>query len=124
MKTNKKSWMFVGEQPVKTEEAIKRYTSLFPKSKVIDIEHFQPGEHEPEGSVKIAHFTINSTEFMAMDSHLDHGFDLMPSMSLYVQCDTQHEIKKVCHALSGGGPELMPLDDSGFSQKYGWLNDK
>jgi uncharacterized glyoxalase superfamily protein PhnB len=34
------------------------------------------------------------------------------------------EIEKAFRALAEGGSELMPLDNYGFSQKFGWLNDR
>lgn len=124
MKSIKTSLMFVGDQAGKAEEAIGIYTSLFPNSKIIDIGRYEAGEHEPEGSVKVARFSINGTEFMALDSHLDHKFSFTPSMSLYVECDSESEINQAFLALAEGGSELMPLDDYGFSKKFGWLNDK
>src|SRR5690606_3989600 len=120
MKSIKTSLMFVGEQAGKAEEAIKFYTSLFPGSEIIDLQRYEAGEHEPEGSAKMARFTINGTEFMALDSHLDHQFTFTPSMSLYVECESMSEIEKAFRALAEGGSELMPLDNYGFSQKFGW----
>lgn len=116
--------MFVREQAGKAEEAIKLYTSVFPNSKVIDIQHYGADEPEPEGSVKLARFTINGVEFMARDSHLDHKFSFTPSMSLYVECESESEIQGAFGTLAKGGTELMPLDNYGFSEKFGWLNDK
>lgn len=124
MKSITTSLMFVREQAGKAEEAVKFYTSLFPGSEIIDIQRYGADEHEPEGSTKIARFTINGTEFMALDSHLDHQFTFTPSMSLYVECDSMGEIEKAFRALAEGGSELMPLDNYGFSQKFGWLNDR
>ncbi|MCC4285445.1 VOC family protein [Marinobacter salarius] len=124
MKSIKTSLMFVGEQAGKAEEAIKFYTSLFPGSEIIDLQRYEADEHEPEGSAKMARFTINGTEFMALDSHLDHQFTFTPSMSLYVECESMSEIEKAFRALAEGGSELMPLDNYGFSQKFGWLNDR
>lgn len=124
MKSITTSLMFVGEQAGKAEEAIKRYTAVFPASKILSIDYYKLGEHEPEGSVKSATLTINGTVFMAMDSHLDHKFGFTPSMSLFVECDTEQEIEKVFRELSEGGTVLMPLDHYGFSEKFGWLNDR
>ncbi|KEF32858.1 PhnB protein [Marinobacter nitratireducens] len=124
MKSIKTSLMFVGEKAGKAEEAIKFYTSLFPDSEIIDLQRYEAGEHEPEGSAKMARFTISGTEFMALDSHLDHPFTFTPSMSLYVECESMSEIEKAFRALAEGGSELMPLDNYGFSQKFGWLKDK
>lgn len=124
MKSITTALMFVGEQAGNAEEAIKFYTSLFPGSEIIDIQRYKAGEYEPEGSTKIARFTINGTEFMALDSHLEHQFTFTPSMSLYVECESTSEIKKAFRALAEGGSELMPLDNYGFSEQFGWLNDK
>ncbi|MGP5307446.1 VOC family protein [Vreelandella alkaliphila] len=124
MKSITTSLMFVGAQAGKAEEAIKLYTSVFSNSKIIDIQHHQTSEHEPAGTVKVAWFTINDTTFMAMDSHLDHQFSFTPSISLYVECESEREIEEAFQALAEGGTELMPLANYGFSDKFGWLNDK
>lgn len=108
MKSITTSLMFVGEQAGKAEEAIRFYTSLFPGSQITDIQHYGTGEHEPEGSTKMARFTINGTELMALDSHLDHQFNFTPSMSLYVECESSNEIEEAFRALADGGSELMP----------------
>lgn len=124
MKSITTSLMFVGEQAGKAEEAIRFYVSLFPDSAIIDIQRYEAGEHEPEGSVRMARFSLNGTEFIALDSHLDHKFTFTPSMSLYVECESTREIEEIFRALAEGGSELMPLDNYGFSQKFGWLNDR
>lgn len=124
MKSITTTLMFVREQAGKAEEAIKLYTSVFPNSKIIDIQHYGADEPEPEGSVKLARFTINDVEFMARDSHLNHKFSFTPSMSLYVECESENEIQHAFGTLAKGGMELMPLDNYGFSEKFGWLNDK
>lgn len=124
MKSIKTSLMFVGEQAGKAEEAIRFYTSLFPGSEIIDIQRYAADESEPEGSVRMARFSINGAEFMALDSHLDHPFTFTPSMSLYVECESTREIEQAFRTLAAGGTELMPLDNYGFSQKFGWLKDR
>lgn len=124
MKSITTSLMFVGDQAGKAEQAIELYTSLFPNSEIIDIKRYEADEHEPEGSVKTARFTINGTELMAMDSHLDHQFNFTPSISLYVECESESEIEEAYRTLAEGGSPLMPLDNYGFSDKFGWLNDR
>ncbi|MCH8490861.1 MAG: VOC family protein [Oceanicaulis sp.] len=124
MKSITTSLMFVGEQAGKAEEAIRFYATLFPNSEVIEIQHYEAGEHEPEGSVKMARFSINGIEFMALDSYLDHKFSFTPSISLYVECDSLDEIEEAFRTLAEGGSELMPLNNYGFSQQFGWLNDR
>lgn len=124
MKSITTSLMFVGKHAGKTEEAINFYTSLFPNSKIISIQRYEAGEHEPEGSAKVARFSINGTEFMALDSHLDHKFTFTPAMSLHVEFESANEIEKAFRTLVEGGSELMPLGNYGFSQKFGWVNDR
>ena len=115
--------MFVGEQAGKAEEAINFYTSLFDNSKILSVERYGAGESEPEGSVKIARFTLNGVEHMAIDS-TPHDFTFTPSISLYVECASPNEIETTYQALLDGGKALMPLDNYGFSEKFGWVSDK
>ena len=113
--------MFVGDQ---AEEAITLYTSLFKGGVVTSVERYGPDEGEPEGSVKSALFTLNGIEYMAMDSSLDHQFAFTPSMSLFIECESLVEVDTIYQALSEGGNELMPIDNYGFSSRFGWLNDR
>lgn len=124
MKSIKTCLLYVGDQAGKAEEAVKFYTSIFPNSQIIDIEYYQADDNEPEGMVKTAVFSINGTDFMAMDSSLAHQFSFSPSVSIYVECESEAEIDEVYNALRKSGQELMPLDNYGFSDKFGWLNDQ
>lgn len=47
-----------------------------------------------------------------------------PSMSLFVECDTEEEVERLFAALSDGGSALMPLGDYGFSRRFGWVADR
>ena len=116
--------MFVGDQAGKAEEAITIYTSLFDNSTIMSIERYSTNESEPEGSVKLARFTLNGVEHMAMDSTLSHDFTFTPSVSLYVECESSTEIEAAYNALVDKGQALMPLGDYGFSQKFGWVSDR
>lgn len=116
--------MFSGEQHGKAKEAIDFYISLFPRSSIESIDHYGAGESQPEGTVRTAAFTLNGRRFMAIDSAIQHSFNFTPSMSLFVECDTEDEINRLYAALSESGEELMPLDNYGFSRKFGWVNDR
>ena len=116
--------MFVGDQAGKAEEAIKLYTSLFNDSEIISIERFSEGEGQPDGFIKVARFTINGVTFIASENTGNHQFTFTPSMSLFVECETLEEIETAYKTLSKNGQELMPLDDYGFSKKFGWVNDR
>ena len=87
--------LFVGDQAGKSEEAISFYTSLFDNSEIVHIERYGIDENEPKGSVKLARFTLNGIEHMAEDSSLNHKFNFTPSISLYVECESENEIDTV-----------------------------
>lgn len=117
--------MFVGDQLGKAEEAITAYTTLFSNSEVLSVEHYTKDDApEKEGTVKVAHFTLNDMPMMAIDSALEHRFTFTPSMSLFVECESEAEIEKAFESLSNGGSVLMPMDNYGFSKRFGWLEDR
>ena len=45
-------------------------------------------------------------------------------MSLFVECEDDAELSRVFAVLSEGGQVLMPLDDYGFSTRFGWVADR
>ncbi|KEK22410.1 VOC family protein [Bacillus gaemokensis] len=106
------------------EEAMTLYTSLFDQSEVVSISRYNANGSGKEGTVMHATFTLNGQEFMCIDSNVKHEFTFTPSISLYVNCDTEEEIEVVFNKLSEGGEVLMPLASYPFSKKFGWLNDK
>ncbi len=117
--------MFAGDQCGKAEEAIKFYTSLFKNSEVKHIEYFKPGEPGgKEGAVKHTIFTLSGQEYMAIDSPIKHQFSFTPSISIYVNCETEAEIDMLFQKFSEGGNIMMPPGDYGFSKKFVWLSDK
>jgi predicted 3-demethylubiquinone-9 3-methyltransferase (glyoxalase superfamily) len=106
------------------EEAMNLYISLFSGSALTHIERYGPGEPGVEGSVKQATFTLGGHSLICFDSYERHGFTFTPSMSLFVDCESEAELDEAFEALSAGGGVLMPLDNYGFSTKFGWLNDR
>ena len=108
--------MFVGEQCGKAEEAIKLYTSLFPKAGIGDILRYGKGEEpDKEGTIKHAAFTLEGQGFAAMESALMHDFTFNEAVSLMELCETQEEIDRYWAKLTAdGGQESM----------CGWLKDK
>jgi predicted 3-demethylubiquinone-9 3-methyltransferase (glyoxalase superfamily) len=117
--------MFVGKQCGKAEEAIRFYTSLFKNSEIKQIEYWK--NDEPGGKealVKHATFSIEGIEYMASENTLEHGFSFTPSMSIYVNCENENELELLFEKLSEGGSVMMPLDNYGFSKKFGWTSDK
>lgn len=124
MKTVNTFLLFAGDQCGKAEEAVRFYTSLFDNSQVVNIDYYGAEEHEPEGTVRLARFSLNGTGFMASESSLMHKFTFTPAISLFIECDSMEEIERVHKLLVDGGAELMPLDNYGFSQKFSWVSDR
>jgi predicted 3-demethylubiquinone-9 3-methyltransferase (glyoxalase superfamily) len=116
--------MFVRDQHGKAKDAITFYVSLFPNSGIDKIAYYLAGEAEPEGTVRLAIFTLNGETFMAMDSAAPHSFTFTPAVSLFVGCESEDELRCLYDALSNGGRALMPLGNYGFSKQFGWVNDR
>lgn len=112
--------MFVGA----AEEAISFYVTLFADSGITAIERYGPGEIGAEGSVKLASFTLAGREFHAIDSPPVHNFTFTPSMSLFVECESEAELDAAFAKLADGGTVLMPIGQYGFSTRFGWLADR
>jgi predicted 3-demethylubiquinone-9 3-methyltransferase (glyoxalase superfamily) len=61
---------------------------------------------------------------MCIDSYIKHQFTFTPSFSIFITCNTEEELENLYEKLGEGGQELMPLNDYGFSKKFGWVNDR
>jgi predicted 3-demethylubiquinone-9 3-methyltransferase (glyoxalase superfamily) len=112
--------MFEGD----AEKAMNLYTAVFRRSEVARIERYGPGEPGVEGSVKRADFTIGGHRLICIDSYVKHGFSFTPSVSIFVECEDDAELDRAFGELSAGGQVLMPLDNYGFSTRFGWINDR
>ena len=106
------------------EEAIGFYISLFAGSDILKIERYAAGEPGTEGSVKRADFLLSGRKYICIDSPIKHQFTFTPAFSLFVDCQDEAEFDRAFAALSAGGGVLMPPANYGFSQKFGWLNDR
>lgn len=115
---------FVMFQDGKAEEAMNFYTSLIEDSAITTIVRYGANESGDEGTVMQATFTLKGQEFMCIDSNVKHQFSFTPSFSIFVTCNTEEELNNLYQKLNEGGQALMPLDDYGFSKKFGWLNDR
>jgi predicted 3-demethylubiquinone-9 3-methyltransferase (glyoxalase superfamily) len=113
--------MFQGHE---AEEAMTFYTGLFKDAEVHSISRYGPGDIGAEGTVRHARFTLAGREFMCIDSPIRHDFTFTPSMSLYVECESEDEIDGLFDSLGDGGAVLMALGDHGIGSKFGWVNDR
>lgn len=106
------------------EEAMRLYIGLFRDSAITRIERYGAGEMGAEGSIKRADFTLAGRELICIDSPIKHAFTFTPSLSLFVDCESEAEFDAAFSSLSAGGEVLMPPDNYGFSAKFGWTNDR
>ncbi|HEV2906049.1 MAG TPA: VOC family protein [Actinomycetota bacterium] len=107
--------MYAGDVAGKAEEAVNFYASVFPNSKVGDIDRYGKGEEpDKEGTVRHAGFSLNGYQFAAMDSAREHNFGFNEAISIMVHCEDQKEIDRYWDALTAV-PE---------SEQCGWLKDK
>jgi predicted 3-demethylubiquinone-9 3-methyltransferase (glyoxalase superfamily) len=105
---------FVGDQFGKAQEAINLYTSVFPNSGIQRTERYAKGEHDKEGAIKHAVFTLNGKSFMAMESSASHQFTFTHGVSFILYCENQQEVDRFSDKLSEGG-EL---------EQCGWVKDR
>ena len=98
-------------------EAVERYVELIPGSTITDVTG-------PDGPGQTIRFTLANRPFIAFDSPVAHGFGFTPSVSIFVTCDTPDEVDELFGELSTDGSVLMPLDDYGFSPRFGWCTDR
>jgi len=104
------------------EQAMNLYTSLFPESEVYEAVRYKEGESE--GKLQYASFCLNGNDFICIDTPVQHDFTFTPATSIFVDCESFEEIENLYSELSKNGSELMPLGNYGFSQKFGWINDR
>jgi len=121
MTTAKPFLMFQGGT---AQAALDLYFATFPDSRIVKVERYAAGEPGAAGTIKVAAFTLCGREFMCSDSPIKHGFTFTPSSSTFVDFDSLAELERVYAALMDGGQALMPLDNYGFSMRFGWLNDR
>ncbi len=106
------------------QAALDMYFATFPDSRMVRVERYAQGEHGPAGTIKVAVFTLCGREFMCSDSPITHNFSFTPATSTFVDFDSLDELERVFGVLSDRGQILMPLDNYGFSQRFGWINDR
>jgi predicted 3-demethylubiquinone-9 3-methyltransferase (glyoxalase superfamily) len=106
------------------EKAMKFYVALFSGSEITHVERYGPKEQGAEGSIKRADFTLRGHRLICIDSPVKHGFTFTPSMSIFVDCENEAELNEAFKQLSEGGKVMMPLDNYGFSRKFGWVSDR
>jgi predicted 3-demethylubiquinone-9 3-methyltransferase (glyoxalase superfamily) len=94
------------------EEAVAFYTSLFADSNVIRTTRYLEGTPMPPGTVLTIQFTLDGTEYLALNG--GPAFTFSPAVSMVAYCDTQAEVDRLWTALGEGGQH----------GQCGWLTDR
>jgi predicted 3-demethylubiquinone-9 3-methyltransferase (glyoxalase superfamily) len=104
-------------QDGRAREAAEWYVSLVPGSRVERVV-----DNDPGGAT--VYFTLADRSFIAFDSPIRHGFDFTPSMSIFVRCDDEGQVRELFEQVASAGDVKMPVDDYGFSSCFGWATDR
>ncbi|WP_068278027.1 VOC family protein [Aldersonia kunmingensis] len=104
--------------------ALDFYRDVFDDFDLLTIDRWAAGEGPSEGTVKVATFRIAGGEFSCSDSPVDHEWGFTPAVSLWVDCEDDTELERLFDRLGDGGRVYMPLDNYGFSTRFGWVGDR
>ncbi len=104
--------------------ALDLYLSTFPDARIEEAQRYGPGEAGPEGSIKLARFTVGGQSVLCTDSFVKHAFSFTPSFSFFVTCNSAGEVKRLSEVLKNGGSEMMPAANYGFSTLFAWVSDR
>jgi len=94
------------------EDAANFYTSVFPNSRIVDVDRYGEAGPRPAGMVMIVTFELDGQLFTALNGGPEFTFD--EAISFEVSCETQDEVDAYWSKLSEGGQE----------GPCGWLKDK
>ena len=112
--------MFFGS----ANEAIQLYQSVFDDFKVQGIEKYGESDGEMVGKIRIAEVNFAGHELVIIDSPSVHDFTFTPAMSLFVNFKSKEKLDEAFNKLANNGKVFMPLDNYGFSPRFGWLQDR
>lgn len=106
----------------KAQAALDLYASVFSDFIVSSVERYG-GDHPNAGLIKIASVDFKAHQLIVIDSPVPHKFDFTPSMSLFIDFDSAAGLDRAFDSLAKGGDVKMPLNDYGFSPRFGWVTD-
>jgi predicted 3-demethylubiquinone-9 3-methyltransferase (glyoxalase superfamily) len=104
-------------QDGRAREAADWYVSLVPGSAVERV------VENGENGVTVF-FSLGGRSFIAFDSPVRHEFDFTPSMSIFVRCDDEEQVRLLFDQIANDGAVMMPPADYGFSSCFGWAADR
>lgn len=108
----------------KAQEAMDFYVELFPNSRVLEVQKFGDANSSAPDLIMFAKINISGQDIILNDSPIEHAFTFTPSISLFVECESENEITRLATALGENGKILMPLDSYDFATKFTWVEDR
>ncbi|MGB0895813.1 MAG: VOC family protein [Flavobacteriaceae bacterium] len=115
---------FLTFQNNNAETAMHFYIDIFENSKIIEVKRWEKDAPVEEGKIMHATFNLNGKTFMCSDSPPIHEWGFTPAVSNYIDCEDDDELVRLFTKLSENGKVLMPLNNYGFSQKFGFIEDQ
>lgn len=115
---------FLTFQDNNAETAMNFYVGLFDHSRIIDVRRYGKEGPGKEGTVMVASFELNGKRFMCSDSFVRHNWNFTPAISVWVDCKDENELNTLFSKLSENGNVYMPLNNYGFSRRFGWVGDR
>jgi predicted 3-demethylubiquinone-9 3-methyltransferase (glyoxalase superfamily) len=94
------------------EDAARFYTSVFPSSRILDVQRYGSAGPREEGMVMIVSFELDGRRFLALNGGPDFTFS--EAISFEIECADQAEVDRYWSELSAGGEE----------GPCGWLRDR
>jgi predicted 3-demethylubiquinone-9 3-methyltransferase (glyoxalase superfamily) len=94
------------------EDAARFYTSVFPSSRILDVQRYGSAGPREEGMVMIVSFELDGRRFLALNGGPDFTFS--EAISFEIECADQAEVDRYWSELSAGGEE----------GPCGWLKDR
>jgi predicted 3-demethylubiquinone-9 3-methyltransferase (glyoxalase superfamily) len=100
------------------EAAAQHYVSVFPNSRILQVQHYgevgREKHGQPPGTVMTVEFELDNQHFTALNG--DPHFHFTPAVSFVVHCKSQAEVDHYWNKLGeGGAPE---------ARQCGWLADR
>jgi predicted 3-demethylubiquinone-9 3-methyltransferase (glyoxalase superfamily) len=106
-------------------EALRRYQEIFDGQFTIDeLALYDEAAPGPTGQVQLAACTLLGERITCIDSPVQHDFGMTPAISFFVECTGDEELDRLFAAFAEDGQVFMPLDNYGFSRRYGWVQDR
>ena len=94
------------------QEAAEFYTSVFPNSRILDVQHYGEAGPREAGTVMMVSFELDGRRFLALNGGPQFTFD--EAISFEIDCESQAEVDEYWSRLGEGGEE----------GPCGWVKDR